>query len=134
MRRTVLLLVALLLVPASTAEAKEKNQRPRVRIGTIVETGPGEDGTTQFTIPIHAVDPDGVISELVLDFGDGVVLFMLMFCDPETTRPGDPITQEVTWSYAPGTYKLRALGYSTPECFEGEFQESKRDSAHLRVR
>lgn len=130
MKRTLLLLTALLMLPAFPAGAKAKNERPRVHIGRIVESH-AEPGS--YVIPLEALDPDGFVTELVLDFGDGVVLQMLLFCDPETGRPGDPVTQEITWSYAPGKYKLRAQAISTPGCFEGEFQESKIDSAKLKV-
>lgn len=134
MKRTLLVLTALLLLPAIPAEAKSKNERPRVQIGRIVESFAGPSGNREFVIPVHAVDEDGFVTELFLDFGDGVVLQMLLFCDPETGRPGDPVTQEITWSYAPGKYKLRAQAISTPGCFEGDFQESKVDSAKLKVR
>jgi hypothetical protein len=130
-KRTLLLLTALLLLPAIPTEAKVHNERPSVHIGRIVESH-AEPGS--YVIPLHAVDPDGFVTELFLDFGDGVVLQMLLFCDPETGRPGDPVTQEITWSYAPGKYKLRAQALSTPRCFEGDFQESKIDSAKLKVR
>lgn len=131
MKRTALMLTALLLLPAVPADAKARNERPRIRIGQVVESR-AEPGS--YVIPLHAVDPDGFVTELFLDFGDGVVLQMLLFCDPETGRPGDAITQEITWSYAPGKYKLRAQAISTPRCFEGEFQESRIDSAKLKVR
>jgi hypothetical protein len=130
-KRTLLVLVALLLLPATAAEAKARNEHPTIRIGTIVAS-PDEPGA--FVIPLDAVDPDGVIGELALDFGDGVVLFMLMFCDPETTRPGDLIHQEITWNYAPGKYKLRAVASSTPDCFSGPFQDSRPAVKHLKVR
>jgi hypothetical protein len=133
-KRTVIVLAAMMLLPAIPAEAKTKNARPRVHIGPIVESFDEPGGNREFAIPIHAVDPDGFISEIAVDFGDGVVLFMLLVCDPETGRPGDPVTQEITWSYAPGSYTIRAQAFSTPRCFEGEFQESRFDHAKLKVR
>ena len=130
MKRALLVLAVLLLLPALPAEAKARNERPRVSIGRIV---PGDEPGS-YVIPLHALDPDGFVTELFLDFGDGVQLQMLLFCDPETGRPGDPVTQEITWSYGPGKYKLRAQAVSTPRCFEGDFQNSKVDSATLKVR
>lgn len=130
MKRAVLFLTVLLLLPATAAEAGTRNAHPTIRFGTITpSTEPGA-----YVIPLEAVDPDGVVTELALDFGDGVVLQMLLFCDPETTRPGDPVSQEITWSYAPGKYKLRAVATSTPDCFSGPFQDGHPAVAHLKVR
>jgi hypothetical protein len=131
MKRALLVLVVLFLLPAAPAEAKAKNALPRVRIGEIV---PAPDQPGSYVIPLDAADPDGFVTELTLDFGDGVVLQMLLFCDPETGRPGESVHQEITWSYGPGKYKLRAQATSTPRCFDGEFQDSKVDRAMLRVR
>jgi hypothetical protein len=131
MKRALVVLVASFLIPALPADAKMKDQRPTVRISAIAPVA-GEPGS--YRIPLDAVDPDGFVTELALDFGDGVVLQMLLFCDPETGRPGEAVHQEITWSYAPGKYKLHAQATSTPRCFEGDFQNSKVDSEKLRVR
>lgn len=135
MKRTLLVLAALLLVPVLPAEARsdDRNQKPSVRIGRITESFAEPGGNREFKIPIRAVDPDGYVSEIAVDFGDGVVLFMLLICD-ETAPPGTPVNQEITWSYAPGKYTVHAQAYSTPRCYEGEFQDSKFDKAKLRVR
>jgi hypothetical protein len=131
MKRVILMLAALLLLPATAAEAVGRNAHPTIRFGTIVASA---DTPGAWVIPLEAIDPDGVVTELALDFGDGVILQMLLFCDPATTRPGDPVSQEITWSYAPGTYKLRAVATSTPDCFSGPFQDSHPAAAHLKVR
>ena len=129
MRRAVLILtVALFALQGLPADAA-RNPRPRVAIASVEPIQPGPEGTTEYRIRLEAADPDGIISELFLDFGDGVVLSMLLIC----TEPGETIVQEVTWSYAPGKYKLRAWGFSTSGCFEGTVQESRRDSEKIKV-
>ena len=128
MKRAVLLVIAFLLIPAFPAQAQGHNAKPRVTIQSIDALGGGD-----YRITIGAVDPDGVISEFALDFGDGVQVSILLACDPDTTQPGDPLTYEINWSYAPGKYKLVSWGYSTPECFTGDLQTSRRDRDRLRV-
>ena len=133
MKRTVLLLTALLLLPAAAGEARERDPKPRVEIASIEKVYPERPRSDQYLIRIDAVDKDGVMSELAIDLGDGVVVWMLLACDPETAQPGDPVMQELTWSYAPGRYTVRAWGYSTSECFSGSLQQSRTDSELLIV-
>jgi hypothetical protein len=133
LKRIVLLVTALTLLPAGIGEAGEKNQRPGVAISSIEKAHPERPRSNEYLITVGSVDPDGVMSELAIDLGDGVVVWMLLACDPETTQPGDSVTQEITWSYAPGEYLVRAWGYSTSECFSGPFQQSRPDSELLIV-
>lgn len=133
MKRIVLLLAVLLLVPAGAVEARVKNPLPKVEISSIAKVHPDRERSTEYLITIDAMDPNGVMSELAVDFGDGVMVWMLLACDPETTQPGDTVTQEIAWTYAPGTYTVRAWGFSTSECFSGTFQESRIDVAQLIV-
>jgi hypothetical protein len=132
MKRVVLFAAAFLLLPAVPVHAKGHNARPRVNIASIV-AHPATGDAVEHRITIEAFDPDGVIGELAVDFGDGVMVFILLACDPDTARPGDPVIYEIDWTYAPGKYKVAAWGYSTPECFSGEFQESRKDKARLKV-
>lgn len=130
MKRAFLVLaVVLLALQAAPAHAGERNVRPRIEIAGVELVQPGPDGTTEYRISLEAVDPDGIISEVALDFGDGVVVWLLLIC----TERGETVVQDVTWSYAPGKYKLRAWGYSTTGCFEGAIQESRRDSKMIKV-
>ncbi|MFY9587598.1 MAG: hypothetical protein WAT66_09100 [Actinomycetota bacterium] len=125
MRRAVVLATAIFLVlPAAPAVAAGKNAKPVVKIASVEPVGAGD-----YRIGLEASDPDGVISELFLDFGDGVVLSLLLICG----EPGEMVVQEITWWYAPGRYKLRAFGFSTSECFAGEVQQSRTDKAKIKV-
>jgi hypothetical protein len=125
MKRALVLAIAVaLLFPAAPALAAGRNTKPVVKIASVEPLGAGD-----YRIRLEASDPDGIISELFLDFGDGVVLSMLLICG----EPGETVVQEITWSYAPGRYKLRAFGYSTSECFAGEVQQSRADKAKIKV-
>jgi hypothetical protein len=73
-----------------------------------------------------------VVEEIRLDFGDGAVVFALVACD-ETTKPGDPVTMNLSWTYRPGTYMLKASAFSTPRCGSGPFQEGRPDKETLVV-
>lgn len=130
MKRVTLLVAAMLVLHAAPVQARERNAKPRVRIVSVAAQ-PGGSGIVEHIIIIEAVDRDGVVGEVVLDFGDGATVWLLLACDSD---PGDPVTLEVNWSYAPGKYALRAWGYSTPNCSSGSFQESRTHKRHLNVR
>lgn len=68
-----------------------------------------------------------------MDFGDGAMVWLLLACDPENP-PGRAATEELTWSYAPGSYRVTAWAFSSPDCFSGPFQESRPGKAHVKVR
>lgn len=125
MRRALPLVMALtLLLPASAAQAAGRNAKPRAHV-TITPVGlNSETGQVDHLIRVDAADADGRINEIAIDFGDGVVLFLLLLCDPENQPPGTSVTQEITWGYSPGHYVVRALAYSTPDCFSAPIQES----------
>ena len=123
-RALVLAIAAVLMLPAAPAVAAGKTAKPVVKIASVESVGAGD-----YRIRLEASDPDGIISELFLDFGDGVELQMLLLC----SEPGETVVQEITWSYAPGRYKLRAYGLSTSECFAGEVQQSRADRSRIRV-
>jgi|RhiMetdeSRZDD1v2_1073273.scaffolds.fasta_scaffold591231_2 hypothetical protein len=125
MKRALVLAIAVFLVlPAAPAMAGGRTAKPVVKIASVEPIGGGD-----YRIRLEASDLDGIISELFLDFGDGVVLSLLLICG----EPGETVVQEITWSYAPGRYKLRAFGFSTSECFAGTVQQSRRDKAQIRV-
>ena len=130
MKRVTLLVAAMLVLQAAPVQARERNAKPRIRIASITAQ-PGGSEVVEHVITIEAVDRDGVVGEVALDFGDGVMVWLLLACDSD---PGDPVTLEVNWSYAPGKYALKAWGYSTPNCSSGSFQESRTDKRHLKVR
>jgi hypothetical protein len=133
MKRTVLLLIALLLIPPGTGNARERerNQRPRADLTAVVAEA-GRGTSVEYLLTVDAVDPDGQITEIVVDFGDGAMVFLLLACDPDAP-PGTPAKQEMTWSYAPGQYTARAWAYSSPDCFSGPFQQSRADVEPITV-
>ena len=127
MKRIALLLTALVLV-TGPAHAGTRDAVPTVHIVGIVGTQiDPEDGSTRYVLRIDAHDPDGVISEMVVSFGDGVTVFALMACTP----PGSRIVQDFPYPYEPGRYLVRASVFSTSECFAGSFQESAPDTAKV---
>ncbi len=123
------LVVAALLVPASPAQAKPRNAKPRIQITEVAPVGPGPEGTTEYRIVVEAVDPDGIVSEVALEFGDGAIVWLLLACG----APGETAVQELNWSYPPGKYKLRSWAYSTSDCYAGQVQETRVGRKHLRV-
>jgi hypothetical protein len=132
-RRAALLLMVVMLLPATVAQAREKNARPRGDVAATAASEAGGGSAVEHLIRVDAVDPDGHITEIAIDFGDGVMVWLLLACDAENP-PGVPVTQELTWSYAPGQYMVKAWAYSSPDCFSGPFQQSRTARAHIGVR
>ncbi|MGH2793050.1 MAG: hypothetical protein ACRDKG_01980 [Actinomycetota bacterium] len=134
MKRALMLLPALMLVlPGGTAQAaRTKNVKPRAQVTATPVSDPDRFGRVDVLIRVDAVDADGQITELSIDLGDGVVVSMLLACDPEAS-PGTPAAQELTWKYGPGQYTIRAVAFSTPDCFSGPFQQSRPAVTNLNV-
>ncbi|MGH2727119.1 MAG: hypothetical protein ACRDKS_09095 [Actinomycetota bacterium] len=128
MKRLILSLAVLLVIPAA-ADARSPNPPPDVDV-SVAKAHPDRVRSNEYVIAVDAIDPNGMMSELMIDLGDGAVVWMLLAC-PDT--PGEPVTQEITWTYAPGEYTIRASGFSTTGCFSGPVQESREDSVHLIV-
>ena len=126
MKRALLIVMALtLLLPAPAAQAAgRRNAKPRAHVAITPVGLNSETGQMDHLIRVDAADADGRINEIAIDFGDGVVVFLLLLCDPETQPPGTSVTQEITWGYSPGHYVVRAVAYSTPDCFSAPIQES----------
>lgn len=135
MKRVLLLLVTLtLLLPGGTAQAaRTKNARPRTDVTATALGGPDREGRVDYLIRVDARDPDGRITEIAVDFGDGAMVFLLLACDPETQPPGTTVTQEISWNYGPGHYTIRAWAYSSPDCVSGPFQQSRPALANITV-
>ncbi|MGH2785168.1 MAG: hypothetical protein ACRDJ1_07885 [Actinomycetota bacterium] len=134
MKRALLLLPALTLVlPGGAAQAaRAGNAKPRAVVTATPVSDPDRFGRVDVLIHVDAADPDGQITELSIDLGDGVVVSMLLACDPDAPA-GTPATQELTWKYGPGQYTIRAVAFSTPDCFSGPFQQSRPAVAKLNV-
>ena len=134
MKRVLLLVLALSLFPAASAQAQGPNRRPRTDVTATAHGGPDAEGFVEYRLEVDAVDPDGRINEIIIDFGDGVQLQLLLLCDPETMPAGTPAEQDITWSYTPGHYTVRAIAFSTPDCFNEPLQRSAPAVAPVHVR
>ena len=132
MKRAALLLLVLTLLPGGAVQAREKNAPPRTKVTATLASESSPRRNAEYLIRVDAVDPDGHITEIAVDFGDGAMVWLLLACDAEDP-PGVPATQELTWSYAPGHYVVSAWSYSSPDCFSGPFQQSRPGVAHLSV-
>ena len=132
MRRAALLLLVVMLLPGASAQAREKNTPPRTKVTATLTSEGTPRRNAEYLIRVDAVDPDGHITEIAVDFGDGAMVWLLLACDPESP-PGTPAIQELTWSYAPGEYTVSAWAYSGPDCFSGPFQQSRPAVAQVNV-
>ena len=132
MKRAVLLLFVVMLLPSASAQAREKNAQPRTKVAATLTSESTPRRNAEYLIRVDAMDPDGHITEIAVDFGDGAMVWLLLACDPEDP-PGTTATQELAWSYAPGQYTVKAWAYSSPDCFSGPFQQSRPALAHLSV-
>lgn len=134
MRRAALLVMVVMLLPGASAQAREreKNAPPRAKVTATPASEPGRGSTVEYLIRVDAVDPDGHITEIAVDFGDGAMVWLLLACDADNP-PGVPAIQELTWSYAPGQYTVKAWAYSSPDCFSGPFQQSRPGVAYVKV-
>jgi hypothetical protein len=132
MRRAALLLLLVMLLPGASAHAREKNDPPRTKVTATLTSESTPRRNAEYLIRVDAMDPDGHITEIAVDFGDGAMVWLLLACDPEDPQ-GTPATQELSWSYAPGQYTVKSWAYSSPDCFSGPFQQSRPGVAHLSV-
>lgn len=124
MRRAALLLMVVMLLPGASAHARTKNAPPRTTVTATLTSESTPRRNAEYLIQVDAVDPDGHITEVAVDFGDGVMVWLLLACGPESPA-GTPAIQELNWSYAPGQYTVTAWAYSSPDCFSGPFQQSR---------
>ena len=116
------------LVPAASAApppGRGPNARPTVEIlGVELGTEPGPEGEVEHIFSIDAHDPDGVITEVVVEFGDNSVAFAHTFC--VIFGPGEVAHMRIGHSYLEsGTYLVRAWTTSVPECSEFGFEHSQ---------
>ena len=129
MRRSVAsaLAVALIVSWAAPAEAARPSPRPTARlIGTgTTSTWQGEEAY----IEVVGSDPDGIITEIEVYWGDGSISFAHSYpcLIGPTPAPGDPHRFLVSNLYQePGTYHVRYVVHSTPDCTgEGVDQHSR---------
>lgn len=89
--------------------------RPAVELGELRGPVTRPDGEVRWRLPVAAVDPDGSIVEVEVDWGDGTRLYLLTVC----LGAGAPLTLHTTHAYGrPGTYLVRARAISVDDCAE----------------
>jgi hypothetical protein len=118
MKRLVVLAASLTLVgvlapPASAA----RNPKPTVEIlGVSYDTE-----FQEHTFAIDAHDPDGVITEVTVQFGDRSIAFASTFC--VIFGPGEVAHMRIGHAYeSSGNYVVRAWATSVPECTEWGYE------------
>lgn len=140
--RTVWMIVAVLfaLVPAASADPGAargpRSPRPTVEIlGVELGSEPGPEGEVEHIFSIDAHDPDGIITEVIVEFGDNSVVFAHTYC--VIFGPGEVAHMKIGNHYeTSGTYTVKAWAISVPECSEYGFnhsQESKPDVERFRI-
>jgi hypothetical protein len=129
-------LAALLLAGwATPALAARPSPRPQA---TLLSTGiiTTEQGDEAY-IEISARDADGIITEIETYWGDGSISFAHSYpcLLPPTPAPGTPHRFLVSNPYqAPGTYTVRYVVHSNPDCSgEGPDQHSRPYTVRLVV-
>lgn len=121
---------------AARKPRKAPNPLPTVEIlGVEPGTEPGPEGELEQIFSIDAYDPNGIITEVIVEFGDGSVSFAHTYC--VIFGPGEVAHMKIGHSYqASGTYTVRAWATSVPECSEFGFenpQESAPDVARFTI-
>lgn len=77
MRRALgLVVIALMAMPVQPASA-ERRRDPRPTVEIVSVTGPqeGPEGESEYIFHIDAHDPNGVITEVIVEFGDNSTVF-----------------------------------------------------------
>jgi hypothetical protein len=126
LRRTRRWAAALLTVVSATSLASAPAHAARLSPGPTVEihglTGPhvGPEGEREWWLRLTAHDPDGIIWEIEVTWGDRSVSWATTFCVQGST-PGMPAPMTIPHSYpAPGRYVARVHAQSYDQCpFEG---------------
>lgn len=106
--------VALAAPPASAA----RNPKPTVEI-----LGVSYDETwNEHVFDIEAYDPDGIITEVTVQFGDRSIAFAHTYC--VIFGPGEVARMRIGHQYQQsGRYVVRAWATSVPECSEQGFED-----------
>ena len=118
MRRLVACTTAILLLAAwASPAAAQPSPRPTATlVGTgVIPTELGEEASIEVT----ARDPDGIITEIEIHWGDGSISFAHSYpcLIHPTPEAGDEHRFLVSNPYEnPGTYTVRYIVHSTPDC------------------
>ena len=118
---------ALLVSVSTPAQAARPGPRPQITIGSLTGPHDGADSGPEWTLSVDAVDPDGVIWEVAVRFGDGGITWATTFC-LQGGVPGTPAHLEIPHTYAEsGRYRVQVEATSVPACFgEGGAGQSSR--------
>lgn len=133
-RALVLVVIALMVTPVLPASA-ERRRDPRPTVEIVGVTGPqeGPEGEAEHIFQIDAHDPNGVITEVIVEFGDNSIVFAHTYC--VIFGPGEVAHMQIGHAYeAPGTYTVQAWAISVSNCSgRGHYQESKPDVEQVTI-
>ncbi len=120
MKQSLVAVLAAAMLVTSASPASAAPQRPTVEIlGVTVEQN--WEGQWEHVFDIDAHDPDGVITEVTVQFGDRSVAFAHTYC--VIFGPGEVAHMRIGHVYsASGNYIVRAWATSVPECSEWGFE------------
>lgn len=109
-----------LAVPASASEARI----PSVQILGVVGTGEGPEGEVEHIVAIDARDPDGIITEVQVEFVGGSIVFAHTYCF--LFGKGETAHMRIGNAFpGPGTYEVHARAFSVRECGARGSQRSR---------
>ena len=114
---------ALVAVVGTSAPAHAAGRvAPRLTFHGFVLGGTGPEGEQEYELVLEAFDPDGVIWEVQVYWGDQSITFAHTYC-VQGTEPGTRAPMRIPHTYPePGTYRARVqvTSYSTCPWLGGE--------------
>jgi hypothetical protein len=115
-----LVVLTLQTIPANAGEPRV----PTVKILGIIGSQTGPEGEVEHTLALDARDPDGYITEVQLEFSDGVIVFAHTYCI--LFGKGETAHMEIGHVFpGPGTYEVHARALSVRECGARGSQQSR---------
>ena len=109
----------LLLSLGAPAQAAGRPGAPQLAVHGLSGPTPSDDPEQawQWTLEVTAQDPDGVVVEVEVRWGDGAVAYAHTYC-MFAPDPGTPVDMVIPHSYAkPGSYTVRARAVTLPTCW-----------------
>jgi hypothetical protein len=109
----------ILMGPGAPAQAGGRPDGPQLTINGFSGPTPADDPEQQWqwTLAVTAQDPDGVVVEVEVRWGDGAIAYAHTYC-VFTGDPGTPVDMRIPHSYAaPGAYTVRARAVTLPTCW-----------------
>jgi hypothetical protein len=112
--------VGLALSAAAPAQAASPRPRPQVEVGGLTGPAAGAEGSPEWTLSVDAIDPDGVIWEVAVRWGDGSMSWATTLC-LQGGDPGTPAHLLIPHSYASsGRYRVQVEATSHQSCSFGD--------------